>query len=284
MCDQELNLKFVREVEKHEALYNYKLSDYSRKDVTEKAWLKVAAEVNMSVADCKEKWRNLRTVFMRKIKPLPSGSGAKRKAYYLEEAMKFCLPFIKTSAPSSSKNFPSVAHLCSASTNEDVGDEETPQDNTEIADFIFPLPPPQATQLPCVNISSTPIVPSRAETNLISKKRLAAEVDRSVAEYFQAKKTKITDTTSTKIDNQESLKMFLFSLLPELEELNNNQIKIFKRRVFSILDEITATSQHQPLIPTYQELSSPRSDSSQMSHMSSQSPATEVYQNYSQQM
>ena len=48
MSDQELNVKFVGEVEKHEELYNYKLPAYSRKDVTEKAWQMVAAEVNMS--------------------------------------------------------------------------------------------------------------------------------------------------------------------------------------------------------------------------------------------
>jgi len=62
----------------------------------------------ISAAECKEKWRNLRTVFMRKIKPPPSGAGAKKKAYYLENAMHFCLPFIKTSAPPSTGNLPPV--------------------------------------------------------------------------------------------------------------------------------------------------------------------------------
>lgn len=47
MSDQELNLKFVKEVEKHEELYNYRLPAYSRKDLTEKAWQDVAAQVNM---------------------------------------------------------------------------------------------------------------------------------------------------------------------------------------------------------------------------------------------
>lgn len=47
MGDQELNLKLVNEVEKHEELYNYKLPAYSRKDLTEKAWQDVASQVNM---------------------------------------------------------------------------------------------------------------------------------------------------------------------------------------------------------------------------------------------
>lgn len=48
MSDQELNLKLVGEVEKHEVLYNYKLPGYSRKDITDKAWQEVAAEMNMT--------------------------------------------------------------------------------------------------------------------------------------------------------------------------------------------------------------------------------------------
>lgn len=48
MSDQESNLKFVGEVEKHEVLYNYKLPGYSRKDLTDKAWHEVAVEMNMT--------------------------------------------------------------------------------------------------------------------------------------------------------------------------------------------------------------------------------------------
>lgn len=48
MSDQQMNIIFVGEVEKHEVLYNYKLPQYSRKDITEKAWQKVADKVNMS--------------------------------------------------------------------------------------------------------------------------------------------------------------------------------------------------------------------------------------------
>lgn len=42
----EFNGKLVDAVEKYTCLYNYKLPEYSRKDVTEKAWAAVAKEVN----------------------------------------------------------------------------------------------------------------------------------------------------------------------------------------------------------------------------------------------
>ncbi|KAJ8942854.1 hypothetical protein NQ314_009916 [Rhamnusium bicolor] len=41
-------IKLVGEIEKHECLYNYKLAEYSRKDVTEKAWREVATKTNLS--------------------------------------------------------------------------------------------------------------------------------------------------------------------------------------------------------------------------------------------
>lgn len=48
MNDQVFNIKFVSEVEKHPILYNYKLKDYFKKDLTEKAWVEVAKKVDLS--------------------------------------------------------------------------------------------------------------------------------------------------------------------------------------------------------------------------------------------
>lgn len=39
---------FVRIIEEYPCLYNNKLAEYSRKDVTEKAWSEVAQKTNMS--------------------------------------------------------------------------------------------------------------------------------------------------------------------------------------------------------------------------------------------
>jgi len=40
-----LTINLVEAVEKYPCLYNYKLPEYARKDLTEKAWSKVAEEV-----------------------------------------------------------------------------------------------------------------------------------------------------------------------------------------------------------------------------------------------
>jgi hypothetical protein len=44
-----LTINLVKAVEKYPCLYNYKLSEYARKDLTEKAWSKVAEEVRSSI-------------------------------------------------------------------------------------------------------------------------------------------------------------------------------------------------------------------------------------------
>lgn len=81
------------------------------------------------------------------------------------------------------------------------------------------------------------------------RNKSAADADQCVVEYFKAKKARIqanqAESSSQKIDRQQGLKMFLLSLIPELEELGDSQIILFKRRVFGIIDEIS-TSQYQP--------------------------------------
>lgn len=55
----------------------------------------------------KEKWKNLRTTFVRSMKIPASGSRTK-KPYYLNDAMQFTVPFIKTNAVPSG-NLPPIS-------------------------------------------------------------------------------------------------------------------------------------------------------------------------------
>ncbi|KAF0714936.1 MADF domain-containing protein, partial [Aphis craccivora] len=83
-------------LKKYPELYNYTLKSYSKRNITDKAWNEVAAEVKLTVNECKEKWKNLRSAFVRHMKPPASGSSSKnKKPYYLTEFMQFALPFIR---------------------------------------------------------------------------------------------------------------------------------------------------------------------------------------------
>ncbi|XP_046384896.1 uncharacterized protein LOC124155225 [Ischnura elegans] len=201
MSGQELHMKLVGEVEKHEVLCNYKLPGYSRKDRTEKAWKEVSVELGLPAQDCKEKWRNLRTVFMRKMKPSPSGSGGKKKAYYLENAMQFCLPFIKTVIPRSAGNLPAPPCTTQPSTGDNEGsetlveeleDESTnAQENSpSMSPSILDDPPLHQTEKNRASLSSK----STSQIQKKKNKSSASVADQTVADYFKAKKAKLLST------------------------------------------------------------------------------------------
>lgn len=190
----------------------------------------------ISATKCKEKWRNLRTVYLRKMK---QKNETNRKAYYLENAMQFYFPFIKTSTFLSSRNL-TPAPLNSTGSDEVVENAETSEDSVSEVDFS------QASSSNVLALSSFQhSIPqqSQGKKKLTVENKSAADADQCVAEYFKAKKSRMQaneiESSSQKIDKQQGLKMFLLSLLPELEELSDFQIKLFKRRVFCIIDEIS---------------------------------------------
>ncbi len=45
---QEFNINFVEQVEKHPALYNFMLPEYSNRNAIDKAWHEVSMKVNCS--------------------------------------------------------------------------------------------------------------------------------------------------------------------------------------------------------------------------------------------
>uniref|UniRef100_A0A6P7F2E5 Uncharacterized protein LOC114324150 n=1 Tax=Diabrotica virgifera virgifera TaxID=50390 RepID=A0A6P7F2E5_DIAVI len=98
VCDDPLfNINFVRVIESRPCIWNYNLQEYSKRNITEKAWTEIANEVNDTVTNCRERWRNIRTAFLRSLKAPPSGSGKNsKKKYYLSQCLEFLLPYTKS--------------------------------------------------------------------------------------------------------------------------------------------------------------------------------------------
>lgn len=214
------------------------------------------------VTECKEKWRNIRTVFTRKMKNQASESGRNKKAYYLADAMQFSIPFIKTLVPPSTDYLP-------VKPKDEMTDETI--ENTEICDGLTnssyseqsselqqpPLPTSPMLETPFLSPSASPVLSqqnnypveqfssSRNKKTLNFENKSAVEADNYVAEYFKAKKARLEAnlvTNSYNNENKEALKMFLLSLMPEVENFTKDQIKLFKRKIFSLIDEISSQS------------------------------------------
>ncbi|KAF6213256.1 hypothetical protein GE061_010974 [Apolygus lucorum] len=235
MSAQELNTAFVEEVEKHRVLYDFECPGYSRKDVTDKAWQEVAAKVNLPAAECKEKWRNLRTVFIRKMKNSltdDESSRKKRAPYYLTEAMQFCVPFILPRMFSRSQQPPHVNYTptdsshCTETNDGDPSFEQQVFSSTENND-----------QTSTPHLASLLLSP-KVEHEYENEEQCVA--DQPEVKRARIESTSVHETTvSQDVDKMEALRMYLLSLLPELREFNDSQVKKFKRRVFDIIDEIS---------------------------------------------
>jgi len=207
------------------------------------------------VNDCKEKWRNLRTTFVRRIKNSTSGSKAK-KPYYLNEAMQFTLPFVKTCAMPSG-NLPPIPdkdfEVDDVWENSEIS-EYTESNQTNIVsvsspDMLQPLSPHPSTS------NSIPLITTQSETERVTtpestflkskstpgkrvkrNKNISTDVDKAFTEYFETKKAKLAATASDA--RTDSVKQFLNSLIPDLLTMSDSQLRTYKRKSIELIDEI----------------------------------------------
>lgn len=82
------------------------------------------------VSLCKEKWKNLRTILVRNMKPAPSGSSRKaKKPYYLNEYLQFLLPYVKPNT-----DITNPGNLPSPTSDNEITFENNEQSDTEVQD------------------------------------------------------------------------------------------------------------------------------------------------------
>ncbi|GAB0091935.1 hypothetical protein DMENIID0001_068560 [Sergentomyia squamirostris] len=243
------NVRLVRLVKQNPCLYDFSLSDYSDREKVDKVWKKIAAETKETPQNIRDKWRNLRTVFLRKLKAEQNGQTLKCR-YYLMDEMKFIMPFVKMTVPyqmasKSSAGDDDEIVLGDSNKNTDEEEEppvtkarilrgrrfkpEEPEEQTECEEYEVVLEDSYAQ-------SSTP-------NNDPDKRKLIRsiiqEIDTENAETYsinlgemKAQKRKYSS------DAENPRKMFLMSLLPEVERMTDKQMSGFRRKVLALLDDI----------------------------------------------
>ncbi|XP_026732658.1 uncharacterized protein LOC113497335 [Trichoplusia ni] len=226
-----LEIQLINQIEKHELLYNFNLPEYNRKDMVEDAWANIAANTNMSISDCKEKWRNIRSSFLRSMKP----SGYKvKKPYYLSEYLKFILPFLKP--------------ISGIENQEDQYDSQ--QNNTNevgvVVDFIKAEPTDVDNEENIENNADNTILSdllSRKTATLRKRRRFIPKKNcteirnrgKLLTSSMQRNYSTVPDLNAS---NNNAMRMFLMSLLPELETMTEDQVRMFKIKSMMLIDEI----------------------------------------------
>ncbi|VVC25021.1 MADF domain [Cinara cedri] len=265
MNEQTINVKLVEEVEKRPVLYNFTLSGYSRKDETEMAWDEVGKTVNMTAAECRERWKNIRAVFVRHMKPAVSGTGTKtKKPYYLMESMRFTVPYIKALGTLSGNLSNPPERKGGLEKSREFNLTATEEDSVPLS-LIQQLPavlsPPNPTTpapspTPLNTTLNTDMFQNKKNTTTHSqcesspsiqtnkKRGFKNPVDKAFLEYFEAKRAR----TLSSLDHinpdpkTEGLKMFLFSMLPDLLKMSDEEVRLFKRKALQTIDDILSHS------------------------------------------
>lgn len=156
------------------------------------------AIIYMTVAECKEKWRNLRYSLLRSLKP--NADGTSKKKYYLHKEMEFLIPFMKSKATGFITHF------------EEETDDEIPHD------LSHDMASPQQQLFEYEFLNSEPTAKR--------KRNLQIDPFNHIQTHYDS----------------DSRKQFMLGLMPEVNALTEDQMKVFRRKILGLLDNITEGS------------------------------------------
>ncbi|CAG5025057.1 unnamed protein product [Parnassius apollo] len=234
-------ITLVQEIQKYPCLYNNNLPEYNRKDLTEEAWAEVAHNNNLTVSECKEKWRNIRCSFLRSLKP----SAKYKKPYYLTAYLQFVLPFMKSlnnleiveeSQANETLKKNSTKDIMTSTVKSEP--EEDFEELSEGEHTSMEIPVTMAE-----TISAESLI-SRQQTTAFRKRRRPTSLPKTFtdkknkkAKYSQGQMLKLVSADSNR-GNNNAMRYFLLSLLPEFETMSDEQIRLFKIKVMLLIDEL----------------------------------------------
>ncbi|XP_053951098.1 uncharacterized protein LOC128858671 [Anastrepha ludens] len=237
--NKKINIRLVQTVEKYPCIYNTSLTEYSKRDHTERAWIEVAEELSSTPDVVKDRWKCIRSVFVRRLKQMHMGELS--KPYYLHQHLQFLVPFLQKPWDPESR----TKRLLEESENRvrrspirkksiDINDTSDYFDNTheDNLDTIYLGNSSKGKRMASAtsedddfhgfaDYRSTKLQPP-------AKQRVIRD-----APYF----SNITQSDEANGDDNPK-RLFMLSLLPDLEEMNNAQMREFKTKVITLINEI----------------------------------------------
>ncbi|XP_075982030.1 uncharacterized protein LOC142980493 [Anticarsia gemmatalis] len=222
LSEQQCNIEFVKTVQKYPCLYNYELPAYTRKDISDSAWEEVAEATNMTPSACRERWRNLRAVFMRTIKA--TGAGTKKKPYYLAEVMQFIVPYLRPTTNTE-------PFLEAKKQQLENSRKDTKRPSLEI----------ELEEIKVENLDDDISIHSNEWTieSTTSTRKRPQEIEEERYPNPPKRPPHPPPAKPSIGSDHDQVASFINSLMPELREMNSAQFKCFKRRVLVLIDDIT---------------------------------------------
>ncbi|CAH2264848.1 uncharacterized protein LOC120630511 [Pararge aegeria] len=226
-------VRLVQEIEKHECLYNNNLAEYNRKDQTDEAWAHVSCATNLTITECKEKWRNIRSSLLRSLKPTEKA----KKPYYLSSYLTFVLPFMK---PLNGWDYKEDSYNSSVGSSKDndilICAVKSEGDSPSIHGEALNETRYTDMQLDPLFQPASPLTRKRKRNSdgTSNRKKNTEEPADQIEQMYAFNQ----DPPRTNI---ESMHYFLMSLLPEFETMSEEQTRSFKIRVMMLIDDIKSS-------------------------------------------
>ncbi|XP_076057343.1 uncharacterized protein LOC143034885 [Oratosquilla oratoria] len=232
---------FINLVREQRAIYDHSDPVHRNRDAIAALWKDIATEMKCKESDCKDKWHQLRSNFMRerrKMTTQPSGSaGIKTKKWVFYDAMEFLIPHVTPRATSSNVPPPS--------------DVDAPDDNSSTTNITDALDIARSqetatkidvceggsTSTPAINYKPSTTA-KKPEANKRRRCELPSEVDEQIVEELKTLRERAACNNENELDPD---RQFLFSLLPLMELLSpvdSIDVKIeihqaFRRKLFT---------------------------------------------------
>ncbi|XP_072945940.1 uncharacterized protein [Epargyreus clarus] len=248
MSDRRDIVDFVKEIEKHHCLYDQNSMQYVNKLLKRRTWVDIAKKYQSTVPDCKEKWRKIRIAYMRSLKLCKSGNPPSRP-YYLAPYLQFLShkkvddnvpttnspPSPVPSEDSFKLEIVEYDHL--ADSNEDITDSK---DEMYLNRNGKPREYRRKSRVSyedrSLNLSSSNMDRFQKEEN-----RFNQDISREVSVRRCDGNILLENQKSYLVDENNPRRMFLMSLLPDIETLNEQEMRTFRREVIALLDRIMAS-------------------------------------------
>lgn len=258
-------------VERHPCLYDSTVEDYYRGYVQDRAWETIAKTIgaDVTVKECKSRWRNLRGRFTKHLKSHASLDPTEnnKRPYYLAEHLSYLLPFTKPKKSQTDNDGPYLEdsisrflEIDSCISDQNIeGEELEPHEEIE---FKY-QPTDNSGTDKCESLGHHPESSNKRNGPVHSDSPRMCEKYRRLDVSQDLHVAKNSHLPQNVIDYSDSDTLFLMSLLPDLKRMNDYQKRKYKIGILRMGGEIL--NEHPALTNSCQRTTRRNSSSSYMS-------------------
>ncbi|XP_047036997.1 uncharacterized protein LOC124642586 [Helicoverpa zea] len=221
---------FVKEVEKYPCLYDKTLPEYANKVHNRRAWSAIAKRSNTSIPDCRDKWRKIRISYMRSLKQQVSDKPPMRP-YYLTEVLHFLTPFLSVRPKHNEAKGTDSYEAKEIDPKEDMMELEINTiEKQELSDTNSSVCSDPEIEEHKVREITRVTINDNTIPNIMN-----GRIENSRVNQNGGGRNSYSDDNNTECSPR---KMFLLSMLPDIESFSEPEMRVFRREVISIVDKI----------------------------------------------